>query len=372
MKHRLSPALFALALAATTGCAHTVGSIDRETRVVTSGPYYDELAPYGTWFDLAPYGPVWSPDYEAGWRPYTLGRWVYTDLGWMWLSTDRFGGAPYHYGRWTFDASYGWIWVPNSVWAPSWASWRYGDGWVGWAPLPPGSGWQTGLGLRWTNAEIDSRLDPSLWTFVPERDFTSATNLDHHVAPVSRNTTLLAHTQNFTRYENAGSRPAEHGFTPALFRHGDPKVIRYQVVERTTPSDKRLTWVHGGEIDVYTPTASTTVIPAQSSGRTREMLEETSEHHASEERARMEKHLADERERLVREQRHEMRNVPRGVSVAELRARHDAELRAQDAVERRERQVFENRTRALRRMAEEREARENRPPQPPAEIPTPR
>src|SRR5262249_28109672 len=157
-------------------------------------------------------------------------------------------------------------------------------------------------GLQWTDAELDSRLDPASWTFVPERAFTSATDLSHRTVPASRNVTLLAHTRNVTRYETVGSRPAEHGFTPALFQHVDPRsVTRYRVVDRTTPSDKRLTWVHGSEIDVYRPTASPTVIPAQSSYRTREMLEPTSQHHEAEERERMERHLQDERERLVRE-----------------------------------------------------------------------
>jgi uncharacterized protein YraI len=37
-------------------------------------------------------------------RPYTVGRWVFTDrYGWMWASSEPFGWATYHYGRWGFS-----------------------------------------------------------------------------------------------------------------------------------------------------------------------------------------------------------------------------------------------------------------------------
>ena len=36
-------------------------------------------------------------------------------------------------------AGTGWVWVPGYTWAPAWVSWRYGDGYAGWAPLPPDS-----------------------------------------------------------------------------------------------------------------------------------------------------------------------------------------------------------------------------------------
>src|SRR4051794_24131367 len=64
---------------------------------------YDQLAPYGHWFWLDPYGWVWSPTNVAyTWRPYTDGNWVYTDAGWTWVSHAEWGWAPFHYGRWSF------------------------------------------------------------------------------------------------------------------------------------------------------------------------------------------------------------------------------------------------------------------------------
>ena len=100
--------------------------------------FYEPLAPYGTWIALPEYGQVWIPhDVSPAWRPYTIGRWVYTDYGWTWVSDQAWGWAPFHYGRWTFVASYGWVWIPGTVWAPAWVVWRHSPGWVGWAPLPP-------------------------------------------------------------------------------------------------------------------------------------------------------------------------------------------------------------------------------------------
>ena len=103
--------------------------------------FYDELAPHGEWVENDTYGLVWSPHRSvvgAEFVPYsTSGSWQYTDSGWMFASEYKWGWAPFHYGRWYRDPHRGWCWVPGSVWAPSWVDWRFGGGYVGWAPLPP-------------------------------------------------------------------------------------------------------------------------------------------------------------------------------------------------------------------------------------------
>ena len=100
--------------------------------------FYDRLSPYGQWVWLQGQY-VWVPDNVGpAWRPYTVGRWVYTDrYGWMWASNEPFGWATYHYGRWGFSNRVGWFWVPGSRWAPAWVSWRSSDDYLAWAPLPP-------------------------------------------------------------------------------------------------------------------------------------------------------------------------------------------------------------------------------------------
>jgi hypothetical protein len=104
--------------------------------------FYEPLSPYGRWISYPGYGMVWQPSVAvvgAGFRPYTHGHWERTEYGWTWVDHHPFGWATGHYGRWFYDGVYGWVWVPGTVWAPAWVSWRYGGGYVGWAPMPPGA-----------------------------------------------------------------------------------------------------------------------------------------------------------------------------------------------------------------------------------------
>jgi hypothetical protein len=107
---------------------------------VTFQTFYNSLASEGTWIQTAQFGDVWQPNVsDPQWAPYTDGHWVYSDAGWTWASNEPWGWATYHYGRWVNLDGTGWCWVPGYTWAPAWVSWRYGDGYVGWAPLPPDS-----------------------------------------------------------------------------------------------------------------------------------------------------------------------------------------------------------------------------------------
>src|SRR5262249_58101822 len=56
--------------------------------------FYSNLAPYGYWVDRPAYGWVWVPRHvRHHWRPYSYGRWVYSDYGWTWASNEPFGWA---------------------------------------------------------------------------------------------------------------------------------------------------------------------------------------------------------------------------------------------------------------------------------------
>ncbi|MEO5717760.1 MAG: DUF6600 domain-containing protein, partial [Chthoniobacterales bacterium] len=141
-------------------------SSDEETGSYAT--FYRKLEPYGDWMETGDYGYVFQPRQatQAGnWRPYTNGHWVYTDAGWTWISTEKFGWATYHYGRWVRLRSVGWVWVPGEQWAPAWVSWRKGGDFVGWAPLPPEAQFDRQTGIRnW--ADNYYGIGPDQYAFV--------------------------------------------------------------------------------------------------------------------------------------------------------------------------------------------------------------
>jgi len=139
----------------------------REEGSVDTGVFYNRLAPYGSWVWIQGQY-VWVPSrVDRSWRPYTRGRWVYTDRGWTWVSNEPFGWATYHYGRWGFSNRVGWFWVPGSRWAPAWVSWRESDDYLAWAPMPPAH--DGGINI---NVSIGTVPD-YYWQVVPSRSFLS-------------------------------------------------------------------------------------------------------------------------------------------------------------------------------------------------------
>ena len=122
---------------------------------------------------------VASGNVSDNWRPYTVGRWTYTDeYGWYWDSYEPFAWAVYHYGRWGYDPDYGWFWVPGDTWAPAWVQWRYSDDYVGWAPIGPGRpGYAYGVPVNYDPPIAES------WVFVPPRYMTSRA-ISHYALPI--------------------------------------------------------------------------------------------------------------------------------------------------------------------------------------------
>lgn len=181
---------------------------------VDIGIFYDSLAPYGEWVEMQDYGWSWAPRVERGWRPYTRGQWVMTDYGWFWDSDERFGWATYHYGRWVNDRYYGWVWVPGTEWAPAWVSWRHGNGYTGWAPLPPRATWQTHVGLSIGGLEIDAFIGADDYAFVPDRAFVDR-GVYQRVLPPMRNVTIINVTNNVTNYTVVNERVVNGGIAVA-------------------------------------------------------------------------------------------------------------------------------------------------------------
>jgi len=180
--------------------------------------FYDSLAPYGTWVDVAGYGPCWQPTVvvaNPGWRPYCDdGRWVYSDCGWYWLSGYSWGWAPFHYGRWFQHHRLGWCWAPDTVWGPSWVCWRFGGSHCGWAPLPPGAWYRPGIGLTYRGQRVNSTfgygLGANSFAFVEVSHFRD-THLNRHTLPPRQAARVYNGTHEFTTIVENNRRVINHG-----------------------------------------------------------------------------------------------------------------------------------------------------------------
>ena len=168
--------------------------------------FYNRLSSYGSWFNSPQYGYIWQPsNYQASrdWRPYTNGHWVYSNLGWTWVSSEPFGWATYHYGRWVLLRNTGWCWVPGNQWAPAWVAWRNNGNYVGWAPLPPET-------LYFSNNEWSSYygdacgISPRCFTFVRNNHFGSS--IYSNVYSVSDCVQIYSQTTYIGGYRYSGNQ----------------------------------------------------------------------------------------------------------------------------------------------------------------------
>ena len=191
------------------------------TTEITVNDFNNTLTPYGSWVEVEGYGRCWRPTvvvYDAGWRPYgDRGRWIYTDHGWYWDS-DYSWGVTFHYGRWFRHAQFGWCWYPDTVWAPSWVTWRSGGTYCGWAPLPPLTVYRPGIGFFYRGGRVavdfDFGLDAGCFIFVAPDHFS-----DRHprsfAAPPERVTQIFHQTtiiNNYNVNNNGNSRTiVNHG-----------------------------------------------------------------------------------------------------------------------------------------------------------------
>jgi hypothetical protein len=191
------------------------------TEVADDSQFYSTLAPYGNWVNVGGYGACWQPTVvvaNPGWAPYyNCGRWIWTDCGWYWCSYYSWGWAPFHYGRWFCHSRLGWCWAPDRVWGPSWVSWRYTDGYCGWAPLPPGTSYAAGVGLTFHGHPVGHGQDLGLkasnyrfvaWNHFKERDF------QHYRLPPHQQDQLFTHSVIATKFTGDGRNIANDGLPP--------------------------------------------------------------------------------------------------------------------------------------------------------------
>ncbi|HZF11836.1 MAG TPA: DUF6600 domain-containing protein [Thermoanaerobaculia bacterium] len=222
--------------------------------------FYGNLSPYGRWIQRGSYGWVWEPTHvRVGWRPYTEGRWVNTDYGWTWLSDEPWGWATYHYGRWLLDREYGWLWVPGTEWGPAWCSFQEGNGYIGWAPLPPTVGFRVGFGIQIGGLSLSAAIDPYAYSFVPERAFLRA-RVATVILPPARNVTFIRNTRDITRITVVNNRIVNQSLpVQRVEQVTGQRVQRYQIAETRNPAQApRGSQIQGDRINIFRPAATLT------------------------------------------------------------------------------------------------------------------
>jgi hypothetical protein len=208
---------------------------------------YDYLAPFGDWVNMDPYGYVWVPRHMGyRWRPYSDGRWAWTDYGWTWMDNSEWGGIPFHYGRWGMDNDIGWYWVPGTTWGPAWVTWRSNDMYMGWAPLPPGVDLRAGMDF----ASLRIDIPGSSWVFIDGPHFLDP-DINSYVLPYERNVTIVNNTTIYNNYGFKGDRFVNDGVGMAHIRSFTGRdAPLYTIQDVQQPGRDRIT---GNEVQAYRP-----------------------------------------------------------------------------------------------------------------------
>ncbi len=193
--------------------------------------FFDALSPHGNWVSVPTYGYVWYPTLvRLHWRPYTDGRWVWSDYGWTWVSYEPWGWAPYHYGRWAFLDYYGWVWIPGTIWAPAWVTWYTSPEYIGWAPLAPDYNFFLEIGIGFNSYNYYAPQNHCV--FVPSHEFLYH-NVYSVVVPQSHNVKIFKEAKHINNVKivnnNVINRGPDVGFVERVAR---TKVNKVNLVEK--------------------------------------------------------------------------------------------------------------------------------------------
>jgi hypothetical protein len=202
--------------------------------------FFDALAPYGNWTSVPTYGYAWHPTGVGPyWRPYTDGRWLWSDYGWTWISYEPWGWATYHYGRWVFLDYYGWVWIPGTVWAPAWVTWYTSPGYIGWAPLPPDDYFFSRIGIGFDYYDYPDYdyhhhhhyISTRHCVFVPSSYFLYD-NLRSVIVPPSQNIMIIKNTTNITNIKLVNNKIVNYGPSVSLVeKRTGARVQKINIVE---------------------------------------------------------------------------------------------------------------------------------------------
>jgi len=189
--------------------------------------FYSSLSPYGEWIELQDGVNAWHPyNIPQNWKPYSIGRWNWTNNGWYWDSDEPFGWATYHYGRWYNDENYGWIWVPDYTWGPAWVEWRYDNNCIGWAPLPPYASFSFNLGIHFS---LGWHSHYNYWNFVNYGHFCDL-HINRFFIDERRVSRFFEHTRYRTNYFSERDRIINGGIDRSVIeRRGGLRIPEREI-----------------------------------------------------------------------------------------------------------------------------------------------
>jgi hypothetical protein len=132
------------------------GKIDFDTAM-------ELLNPYGTW---AKVDGLWAYTPLNHARPYTNGRWLYTEYGWYWKGNEPHSWATEHYGYWKRGANHLWSWYPTPDWLPQIVEIRATSNSIGWRAA------EVDTDGNFVEPAEDRFAKTDEWTFVSLAQFT--------------------------------------------------------------------------------------------------------------------------------------------------------------------------------------------------------
>jgi hypothetical protein len=228
----------------------------------SGSPFYNDLAPYGSWVQQPDYGLVWQPTVmtiNSEWRPYVdAGQWLYSDSGWYWNSDYTWGWATFHYGRWVNLPHRGWVWQPGNIWAPAWVAWRASDSYIGWAALPPGVGLNILAQLTYNSKPIgtNSTLGLPAWayTFVNVSNLTSR-NIPRRALPAQRNNALVQSSAVLNNYSIVSNRIFNGGAHPGAVGTARHRAVSQVALRAVSSLDEAGLGLDRKTLTVYVPPA---------------------------------------------------------------------------------------------------------------------
>jgi hypothetical protein len=166
---RLSRILFIVALLAALAPAIARAGMNEDTKYTEKGQadfdtFLQLLNPYGTWSKIDGQWAYTPLDHGA---PYTSGRWVYTEYGWMWMGRRPHSWATEHYGYWKRSASKVWSWYPGPSWLPETIEIRRTPDYIGWRSA------EVDDDGSFVEAPIDRYTKFDEWSFVTAAQFAN-------------------------------------------------------------------------------------------------------------------------------------------------------------------------------------------------------